>query len=90
MSAVLRNGGLALSAAIPLDIAETMVDIARVAPDGFGHLRFALGVNSRLHTPFFPVEFHAGEPAVALALEATATDCWSVGSLGYWRPDSRQ
>ena len=70
VSAVLGNGGQAPSAASAHDIAQTMVRIARVTPDGFGNLRFAAGVNIRPHTPFFPVAFHAGKPAVALALEA--------------------
>ena len=70
MSAILENGGQATAAATAPDIARTMIRIARATPHGFGNPRFTAGINIRPHTPFFPVAFHTGEPAVALALEA--------------------
>ena len=51
-------------------IAGIMKRIADRTPDGFGNLRFAAGIHIRAQTPFFPVAFHSGTPAVSLALEA--------------------
>ncbi len=57
-----------------LESAKTTADIIRkistISPNGFDNLRFAAGVFIRPHTPFFPVAFHAGRAAYAIALEA--------------------
>ncbi len=44
--------------------------ISTISSNGFDNLRFAAGINIRPHTPFFPVAFHAGRAAYAIALEA--------------------
>ncbi len=70
LSARLGNGSQASARPVTQAIADIMRMIAAATPDGFGNLRFAAGIHIRAQTPFFPVAFHTGEPAVSLALEA--------------------
>ena len=70
VSARLGNGDQVPTRPVTQAIAGIMRKIADVTPDGFGNLRFAAGIHIRAHTPFFPVAFHTGPPAVSLALEA--------------------
>ncbi len=70
VSARLGNGDQVPTRPVTQAIAGIMRKIADVTPDGFGNLRFAAGIHIRAQTPFFPAAFHAGPPAVSLALEA--------------------
>ncbi len=70
VSACLGNGDQVPTRPVTQAIAGIMKTVAETTPEGFGNLRFAAGIHIRAQTPFFPVAFHAGTPAVALALEA--------------------
>ena len=69
-SARLGNADQVPTRPVTQAIAGIMKTIADTTPDGFGNLRFAAGIHIRAQTPFFPVAFHAGTPAVSVALEA--------------------
>ena len=69
-SARLGNGDQVPTQPVTQAIAGIMKTISDTTPDGFGNLRFAAGIHIRAQTPFFPAAFHAGAPAVSLALEA--------------------
>ena len=70
VSARLGNGDQVPARPVTQAIARIMQTVAETTPDGFGNLRFAAGIHIRAQTPFFPAAFHAGAPAVSLALEA--------------------
>ena len=70
VSARLGNGAQVPARPVTQAIAGIMKTIADATPDGFGNLRFAAAIHIRAQTPFFPVAFHTGAPAVSLALEA--------------------
>ncbi len=70
VSARLGNGDQVPARPVTQAIAGIMRKIADTTPDGFGNLRFAAGIHIRVQTPFFPVAFHTGTPAVSVALEA--------------------
>ncbi len=70
ISARLGNGDQIPARPVTQAIAGIMQTIANTTPDGFGNLRFAAAIHIRAQTPFFPVAFHTGTPAVSLALEA--------------------
>ena len=70
VSARLGNGAQVPARPVTQAIASIMKTIADATPDGFGNLRFAAAIHIRAQTPFFPVAFHTGAPAVSLALEA--------------------
>lgn len=51
--------------------ARAIVEVSRLAPDGFANLRFAALANVLSGSPFFPAAYHRSEtPALALATEA--------------------
>ncbi len=70
VSARLGNGDHVPARSVTQAIAGIMKTVADTTPDGFGNLRFAAAIHIRAQTPFFPVAFHTGTPAVSLALEA--------------------
>ncbi len=70
VSARLGNGDHVPAQPVTQAIAGIMKTIANTTPDGFGNLRFAAAIHIRAQTPFFPVAFHTGTPAVSFALEA--------------------
>ncbi|HMK08679.1 MAG TPA: DUF711 family protein, partial [Anaerolineales bacterium] len=78
------EGGLSLPAA--RGCAQAILDISRLAPDGFANLRFAALANVPAGTPFFPAAYHrGGGMAIAAATEAAelAVDALrEVSSIG--------
>lgn len=52
--------------------AETMVALARITPEGAGNFQFAAAACIPSGTPFYPVAFHEGPTAIALALESAS------------------
>jgi uncharacterized protein len=49
--------------------AEITATLARALPGGFGNFRFAAAANIPAGTPFFPVGYHGGEPALSVGCE---------------------
>lgn len=43
-------------------VAQTIIDISKIRPGGFGNFSFAATANCPARTPFFPVSYHGGGP----------------------------
>jgi len=52
------------------EVAQAILDVSRLSPNGFDNFRVGAGCNIAPNTPFFPFSYHQGEPAFSLAVEA--------------------
>jgi uncharacterized protein len=51
------------------EVAQAILDISRLSPNGFDNFRVGAGCNIAPNTPFFPFSYHQGQPAFSLAVE---------------------
>jgi uncharacterized protein (UPF0210 family) len=55
------------------EIAQAVLDIARLSENGFDNFRVGAGCNLAPNTPFFPFSYHQGEDGFAVAVEIIET-----------------